>query len=141
MKVEKVEQLTLLAFLIIYINYILRRRKSMPVYVYQSFEIKQDKFKEGIENLQEIKKYRNENFTHKVDILTPITGKDHTYALLSTYDGLAEMEWQNKKMFDDEEYLNLIEEFFLEIIVQGSMNTQLYRSMADKKKEKNAKKE
>ena len=54
---------------------------------------------------------------------------------------LAEMEWQNKKMFDDEEYLNLIEEFFLEIIVQGSMNTQLYRSMADKKKEKNAKKE
>jgi len=29
----------------------------MPVYVYQSFEIKQDKFKEGIENLQEIKKY------------------------------------------------------------------------------------
>jgi hypothetical protein len=69
----------------------------MPVYVYQSFEIKQDKFKEGIENLQEIKKYRNENFTHKVDILTPITGKDHTYVLLSTYDGLAEMEWQNKK--------------------------------------------
>jgi hypothetical protein len=84
----------------------------MPVYVYQSFEIKQDKFKEGIENLQEIKKYRNENFTHNVDILTPITGKDHTYALLSTYDGLAEMEWQNKKMFDDEEYLKLIEEFF-----------------------------
>jgi len=27
----------------------------MPVYVYQSFEIKQDKFKEGIENLQEMK--------------------------------------------------------------------------------------
>ena len=113
----------------------------MPVYVYQSFEIKQDKFKEGIENLQEIKKYRNENFTHKVDILTPITGKDHTYALLSTYDGLAEMEWQNKKMFDDEEYLKLIEEFFLETIVQGRRNTQLYRSMAEKKKDKESKKE
>ncbi len=141
MKVEKVEQLTLLAFLTIYINYILRRRKIMPVYVYQSFEIKQDKFKEGIENLQEIKKYRNENYNHNVDILTPITGKDHTYALLSTYDGLAEMELQNKKMFDDEEYLKLIEEFFLETIVQGSMNTQLYRSMAEKKKDKESKKE
>lgn len=113
----------------------------MPVYVYQSFEIKQDKFKEGIENLQEIKKYRNENFNHNVDILTPITGRDHTYALLSTYDGLAEMELQNKKMFDDEEYLKLIEEFFLETIVQGSMNTQLYRSMAEKKKDKESKKE
>ena len=113
----------------------------MPVYVYQSFEIKQDKFKEGIENLQEIKKYRNENFNHEVDILTPITGKDHTYSLLSTYDGLAEMEWQNKKMFDDEEYLKLIEEFFLETIVQGCMNRQLYRSMAEKKKDKESKKE
>jgi hypothetical protein len=141
MKVKKVEQLTLLAFLTIYINYILRRRNSMPVYVYQSFEIKQDKFKEGIQNLQGIKKFRNENFNHEVDILTPITGKDHTYALLSTYDGLAEMELQNKKMFDDEEYLKLIEEFFLETIVQGSMNTQLYRSMAEKKKDKESKKE
>jgi hypothetical protein len=141
MKVEKAEQIDLLAFLSIEISFIKRRRKIMPVYVYQSFEIKQDKFKEGIENLQEIKKYRNENFTHKVDILTPITGKDHTYALLSTYDGLAEMEWQNKKMFDDEEYLKLIEEFFLETIVQGSMNTQLYRSMAEKKKDKESKKE
>jgi hypothetical protein len=140
-KVEKVEQLALLAFLTIYINYISRRKKIMPVYVYQSFEIKQDKFKEGIENLQEIKKYRNENYNHNVDILTPITGKDHTYALLSTYDGLAEMELQNKKMFDDEEYLKLIEEFFLETIVQGSMNTQLYRSMAEKKKNKESKKE
>src|SRR3954469_9847315 len=141
MKVEQVEQIDLLAFLSIEINFIKRRRKIIPVYVYQSFEIKQDKFKEGIENLQEIKKYRNENFTHKVDILTPITGKDHTYALLSTYDGLAEMELQNKKMFDDEEYLKLIEEFFLETIVQGSMNTQLYRSMAEKKKDKESKKE
>jgi hypothetical protein len=141
MKVERVEQIDLLAFLLIEINFIKRRRKIMPVYVYQSFEIKQDKFKEGIENLQEIKKYRNENFNHKVDILTPITGKDHTYALLSTYDGLAEMELQNKKMFDDEEYLKLIEEFFLETIVQGSMNTQFYRSMAEKKKDKESKKE
>jgi hypothetical protein len=39
------------------------------------------------------------------------------------------MELQNKKMFDDEEYKKLIEEFFIENIVQGSMNTQLYRSM------------
>jgi hypothetical protein len=56
MKVEQVEQIDLLAFLSIEINFIKRRRKIMPVYVYQSFEIKQDKFKEGIENLQEIKK-------------------------------------------------------------------------------------
>lgn len=108
----------------------------MPVFVYQTYEIKQEKFKEGIENLKEIKKYRNENYSHNVDILTPITGQDHTYALLSTYEGLAEMELQNKKMFDDEEYLKLIGGFFLENIVQGSMNTQFYRSMSDKKKEK-----
>jgi hypothetical protein len=105
----------------------------MSVFVYQTFEIKQDKFKEGIENLQEIKKYRNENYNHKIDILTPITGRDHIYALLSTYEGLAEMELQNKKMFEDEEYKKLIGEFFLETITQGSMNTQLYRTMSDKK--------
>jgi len=58
----------------------------MSVFVYQTFEIKQDKFKEGIENLQEIKKFRNENYNHKVDILTPITGQDHTYALFLTYE-------------------------------------------------------
>ena len=46
----------------------------MSVFVYQTFEIKQDKFREGIENLQEIKKYRNGNYNHKVEILTPITG-------------------------------------------------------------------
>jgi hypothetical protein len=45
------------------------------------------------------------------------------------------MELQNKKMFDDEEYLKLIGDFFLENIVQGSMNTQLYRSMSDKKQD------
>ena len=70
----------------------------MSVTVYQTFELKHDKFKEGIENLQEIKKYRNENYNHKVEILTPITGRDHSYALLSTYEGLAEMELQNKKI-------------------------------------------
>jgi hypothetical protein len=108
----------------------------MTVYIYQTFDIKQDKFKEGIENLQEIKKYRNENYNHKVDILTPVSGRDHTYALLAVYEGLAEMELQNKKMFEDEEYTKLISEFFLETIVQGSMNTQLYRSMQDKKEKK-----
>jgi hypothetical protein len=114
----------------------------MSVFVYQTFEIKQDKFKEGIENLQEIKKYRNENYNHKVEILTPITGRDHSYALLSSYEGLAEMELQNKKMFEDEEYTKLIGEFFLEAIVQGSMNTQLYRTMSEKKdKDKDKKKD
>ena len=108
----------------------------MSVFVYQTFEIKQDKFKEGVENLQEIKKYRNENYNHKVDILTPISGRDHIYALLSTYEGLAEMELQNKKMFEDEEYKKLIGQFFLEIITQGSMNTQLYRTMSEKKDKK-----
>ncbi|HHY73551.1 MAG TPA: hypothetical protein GX497_10055 [Bacillus bacterium] len=112
----------------------------MTVYVYQTFEIKQENFKEGVENLQEIKKYRNENYDHKVEILTPIIGRDFTYALLASYEGLAEMELQNKKMFDDEEYLNLIGAFFLENIIQGSMDTQIYRSMSEKKqqgKEKN----
>ncbi|WP_458412837.1 hypothetical protein ACNQFZ_18810 [Schinkia sp. CFF1] len=107
----------------------------MTIYVYQTFEIKQEKFKEGIENLTEIKNYRNEKYDHRVEILTPITGKDFTYALFATYDGLAEMELQNKKMFDDEEYLKLIGVFFLENIIQGSMNTQIYRSMIDKKKQ------
>lgn len=105
----------------------------MSVYVYQTFEIKQDKFKEGIDNLKEIKKFRNENYDHKVEILTPVSGKDHTYALLSTYEGLAEMELQNKKMFDDEEYLKLIGDFFLEHIIQGSMYSQIYRTINEKK--------
>jgi len=108
----------------------------MSVFVYQTFQIKQDKFKEGLDNIQNIKKFRNENYSHKVDILTPVTGPDHTYALLSTYEGLAEMELQNKKMFEDEEYLKLIGEFFLETITQGSMNTQIYRSMPEKKADK-----
>ncbi|WP_040209649.1 hypothetical protein [Neobacillus jeddahensis] len=112
----------------------------MSVYVYQTFVIKQDKFKEGIENLKEIKKFRNENYDQHVEILTPISGEDHTYALLSKYEGLAEMELQNKKMFDDEEYVELIGPFFLENIVEGSMYTQIYRSLnegkSDKKKDK-----
>lgn len=112
----------------------------MTIYVYQTFEIKQEKFKEGIENLTEIKNYRNENYDHKVEILTPITGKDFTYALLSTYDGLAEMELQNKKMFDDEDYLKIIGDFFLVNITQSSMNTQIYRSMNEKKQTKDKEK-
>ena len=104
----------------------------MTIFVYQTFEIKQDKFKEAIENLKELQKFRNENYEQKVEILSPISGQDHTYALLSTYDGLAEMELQDKKMFDDEKYLKLIGEFFLENIVQGSMNTQIFRSTTGK---------
>lgn len=100
----------------------------MTVFVYQTFEIKQDQFKEAMENLRELQKFRSENFDQKVEILSPISGQDHTYALLSTYDGLAEMELQDKKMFDDEEYLKLIGDFFLKNIVQGSMNTKIYRN-------------
>jgi hypothetical protein len=108
----------------------------LSIIVYQTFVIKQDQFKEGIENLREIKKFRMENYNHKVDILTPVSGKDHTYALLSTYEGLAEMELQNKKMFEDEEYLELIGPFFLENIVENSLYTQIYRSLRDQPKEK-----
>ncbi|MFK9090373.1 hypothetical protein [Bacillus salipaludis] len=104
----------------------------MSIYVYQTFVIKQEKFKEGIENLKEIKNFRNKNYDHNVEILTPVSGKDHTYALLSSYEGLAEMELQNKKMFDDEEYLKLIGDFFLENIAQDSMYTQIYRTTIDK---------
>jgi hypothetical protein len=106
---------------------------KMSVYVYQTFEIKQDKFGEAIKNLKAIQCFRNEKFDHRVEILTPITGKDHSYAFLSIYDGLAEMELQNKKMFDDEDYQKLIEEFFIENIVQGSMLTQMYRTITGEK--------
>lgn len=105
----------------------------MTVFVYQTFDVKQDKFKEAIDNLKEIKKFRNENYNQSVEILTPVSGKDHTYALLTTYEGLAEMELQNKKLFDDEGYLKLIGDFFLENIVQGSLYTQIYRTMNEKK--------
>jgi len=100
----------------------------MTVFVYQTFEIKQDKFKEAIDNLREIQKFRNEHFDQKVEILSPVSGQDHTYALLSTYDGLAEMELQDKKMFDDEKYLKLIGDFFFKNITQGSIHTQIYRT-------------
>lgn len=103
----------------------------MAVIVYVTFELKQNKFKEGIENLQEMKKYRNENYNHKVEILTPISGRDHTYAIIATYDGLAEVELQNKKMFDDDEYLKIVGQFFLENTIQGSLNTQFFRTMSD----------
>ena len=105
---------------------------KMTVLVYQTFEIKQDKFKEAIDNLRELQKFRSEHFDQKVEILSPISGQDHTYALLTSYEGLAEMELQDKKMFDDEEYLKLIGEFFLENVVQGSLQTQIYRTMNGK---------
>lgn len=104
----------------------------MAVYVYQTFEIKQEKFKEAIENLQEIKQYRNENYEHTVEVLIPIAGHDYTYAIHATYDGLAEMEVQNKKMYDDDEYLKLVGNFFLDHVVQGTMYTQIYRGINKK---------
>lgn len=36
----------------------------MTVYVYQTFSLKQDKFKEGLENLRELKKFSNENYSN-----------------------------------------------------------------------------
>jgi hypothetical protein len=105
----------------------------LSIYVYQTFVIKQDKFKEGIENLKEIQKFRNEQYDHTVEILSPITGSDHTYGLLSKYEGLAEMELQDKKMFDDENYLKIIGDFFLKHIAEGSMHTQIFRSLHEKK--------
>lgn len=104
----------------------------MTIYVYQTFEIKQDNFKEAFENLRKLQKFRNDQYDHNVEILSPVTGQDHTYALLSTYEGLAEMELQDKKMFDDEEYIKLIGDFFLKDIVQGSMHTQILRSINGK---------
>lgn len=104
----------------------------MAVYVYQTFEIKQEKFKEAIENLQEIKKYRNEQYDHSAEVFIPITGHDYTYAILATYESLAEMEIQNKKMYEDDEYLKLIGDFFLEHVVQGTMYTQIYRGINKK---------
>lgn len=112
----------------------------MSVFVHQTFVIKQDKFKEAIENLREIKKFRNDNYNHHVEILTPISGEDHTYALLTTYDGLGEMELENKRLFDDEEYLELIGPFFLENITEGSMYTQIYRGLSDKKTDQKSEK-
>ncbi|MEH7111141.1 hypothetical protein V7124_02050 [Neobacillus niacini] len=108
----------------------------MSVFVYQTFVIKQDMFKEAIDNLRELKKFRNENYNHHVEILTPISGEDHTYALLSTYDGLGEMELENKRLFDDEEYLELIGPFFLEHVKESSLYTQIYRGLSERKADK-----
>lgn len=102
----------------------------MPVYLYQTFEIKQDKFKEAIENLRKLQAFRKEQYNQQVEILTPVTGKDHRYALLCIFEGLAEMELQDKKLFDDEEYLKLIGDFFLMYTVQGSLETQIYRTIS-----------
>ncbi|PKG22914.1 hypothetical protein [Niallia nealsonii] len=112
----------------------------MTVFVYQTFIIKQDKFKEAIDNLNEIKMFCKENYGQQIEILTPITGEDHTYAMLSTYEGLAEMELQGKKMFEEEEYQKIIGKFFLENIVQGSMYTKIYRSMKEKSRKKDEEK-
>src|SRR4051812_1123052 len=101
----------------------------MTVYVYQPFELKQEKFTEAFTNLEKIVSYRNENFNHKVELLSPITGPDYEYVLLTTYEGLAEMELQNKKMFADEEFKKLFTPFFLENVVQGSMATFMYRTV------------
>jgi hypothetical protein len=46
------------------------------------------------------------------------------------------MELENKRMFDDEEYIELIGPFFLENIKEGSMYTQIYRGLSDKKNDK-----
>lgn len=113
----------------------------MSVIVIQTFELKQDKFEDGIKNLRVMINFRNEQYEHKVELLSPISGEDHQYALVSTYEGLAEMELQNKKMFEDEEYKKMIGEFFLEDIVQGSMYTQMYRTMTGMKKESDSDKD
>lgn len=113
----------------------------MAVYVYQTFSLKQEKFKEGLENLRELKNFNNENYTYKVELLTPISGNDYKYALLTVYDGLAEMELQNKKIYEDEDYQKLIDEFFLHNIEQGSMHTQIFRAMVEKKEKENKDKE
>jgi len=101
----------------------------MTVYVYQTFDIKQDKFVEAFASLEKIVHYRNEHYSHKVKLLSPIVGPDYTYVLLSEYEGLAEMEIQNKKMFEDDEYKEIFTPFFLEMMVQGSMSTAMYRAV------------
>ena len=111
----------------------------MSVYVHQTFEIKQDQFSEAIENVRSIQSYRNENYEHRLELLSPISGEDYKYAFLAIYEGLAEMELQSKKMFEDEEYKKLITEFMTEDIVQGSLYTQMYRTMTGLKIESDSK--
>ncbi|MDP4084877.1 MAG: hypothetical protein Q8934_09710 [Bacillota bacterium] len=107
----------------------------MSIYLYQTFELKQDKFKEAIDNLRKIQAFRKEQYNQHVEILTPVAGKDHTYALLTIFEGLAEMELQDKKMFEDEEYLTLISDFFLMNTVQGSLETMIYRTISKETKQ------
>jgi hypothetical protein len=101
----------------------------MSVYVYQTFEIKQDKMSDAIKNVRTIQNYRNEHYEHRTELLSPVSGEDYKYAFLSTYEGLAEMELQSKRMFEDEEYTKLVTQFMTEDIVQGSLHTQLFRTM------------
>lgn len=109
----------------------------MTVFVLQTFLLKQDQFKEAMENLNEIKNFRNEEYNQEIEILTPVSGEEHKYAFLVKYEGLAEMELQNKKMLEDAAYVKLIEDFFLKNIAQGSMYTQIYRNLPEMKSEKN----
>ncbi|GAA0322579.1 hypothetical protein GCM10008967_11340 [Bacillus carboniphilus] len=102
----------------------------MSVFVYQTFELKQESLVEGLKNARKIQSYRNEKYDHKAELLTPVSGNDFTYAYLFEFEGLAEMELQNKKMFEDEEYKKMISELFMQQIVQGSMNTQIYRTIS-----------
>ncbi|WP_456277967.1 hypothetical protein [Bacillus sp. AK128] len=111
----------------------------MSVYVYQTFELKQDKFSEAIKNVRSIQSFRNENYDHQIELLSPISGEDYQYAFLSTFEGLAEMELQSKKMFEDEKFKKLMTEFMTKDIVQGSLHTKLYRSMPGLKNEKDSK--
>lgn len=101
----------------------------MTVYVYQTFEIRQEKFMEAFSNLEKIVSYRNDNYSHRVELLSPIAGWDYSYVLLSEYEGLGEMELQNRKMFDDDGYKEIFTPFFLEYVVQGSMTTAMYRTV------------
>ncbi|WP_053366734.1 hypothetical protein [Bacillus sp. FJAT-27245] len=101
----------------------------MTVYVYQTFEIRQEKFMEAFANLEKIVSYRNDHYSHKVELLSPIAGPDYSYVLLSEYEGLGEMELQNRKMFDDDGYKEIFTPFFLEYVVQGSMTTAMYRTV------------
>jgi hypothetical protein len=111
----------------------------MSVYVYQTFEIKQDKLNEAIKNVRSIQNYRNENYDHRTELLSPISGEDYQYSFLSIFEGLAEMELQSKKMFEDKEYKKLITEFMTKDIVQGSLYTQLYRTMPGLKNDSDSK--
>ncbi|WP_246941291.1 hypothetical protein [Bacillus pinisoli] len=111
----------------------------MSVYVYQTFELKQDQLSEAIKNVRTIQNFRNEHYDHQIELLSPISGDDFKYAFVSVFEGLAEMELQSKKMFEDEEYKQLMTAFMTKFIVQGSLHTQMYRTMPGLKNEKDSK--